>query len=209
MRTIDSSESSYGSIRELATEINGSLVSRGHKLNNGIGSSNDVFLCHFLRHYYLNNPKFKRYKTRVLIQPIDGTHIAPFHVDDLNKFDVILTPAQAGKQIMEESGVYKPVIVVPNYYKESDVYNVPKHIYRNLLPQFDNRFMFYHESSLQIRKNTKALLESYLKAFSDTEMVDNVHLVIKGLLGGEDFNNARELMYELKKQYKQIGRAHV
>ena len=200
MRIIDSSDASFGSIRELATEINAAL-SRRNKVNEGIGHSNDIFLCHFLRHYYIHNHSFKNYKCRIVIQPIDGTVIEPHHVKDLNQFDIIITPAHAGKKIMQNCGVTSRIEVVPNYYDAMDVVAGDKVLHRNVLPQFDNKFLFYHESSLQVRKNVGTMIEAYLQAFSDNQLTEGVCLVIKGF-GESDFEKTKQLAAILRKKYK-------
>ena len=200
MRSIDSSDASFGSIRELATDIN-SYLAKYNTVNDGIGISRDIFLCHFLRHTYVYNPNFKKYKSRVLIQPIDGTVIEPVHVKDINKFDIVITPANVGKKIMQDCGVTSRIEVVPNYFDAADDVRIDKKIHRNILPQFDNRFLFYHESSLQVRKNIATMIEAYLLAFSDNDMSDEVHLVIKGIHEGE-LNRAAKLANDLRKKYK-------
>ena len=200
-RSIDSSDASFGSVRELATEIN-EYLGKHNKVYHGIGNTDDIFLCHFLRHHYIYNPNFKDYKSRVLIQPIDGTVIAPVHVKELNRFDLIITPATPGKTIMQNSGVTTMVKVIPNYYDPMDIVKVKRLKHRNLLPPFDDKFLFYHESSLQPRKNVGAMIEAYLLAFSDTDMNEEVHLAIKGITESE-FERIRQLALVLRKKYEQ------
>ena len=200
MRKIDSSDASFGSIRELATDINAYLSDK-HTLQEGIGKSDDIFLCHFIRHFYVHNPAFNRYRSRVLIQPIDGTVIEPHHVKDLNQFDLIITPAKVGKDIMEQCGVKSRIEVVPNYFEDGDVLGVDRLKYRNVLPNLDDKFLFYHESSLTVRKNVRALVESYLLAFSDTANANKVHLLIKGF-GEAGFEEAKHIILSSQKKYQ-------
>jgi hypothetical protein len=160
-------------------------------------------LCHFINRSVVNDPVFKKFKKKILIQPIDGTSLTEEILDMLNQFDLIITPGEAGKQIMINEGVIVPIIVIRNFYKD------------NIFPTFMNtsiselpsdKIIFYHESTCHPRKGIEYLYEGFVRAFSDTEYVDKVLLVVKdNPYSNLTFNKIEQLKREtifLQKQYK-------
>ena len=140
----------------------------------------EVLLCHFLKpEMFLEPDVFDSFQFKVLIQPIDGTHIKKEVVDMLNCFDVIFTPAEAGKMIMQNNGVGVPIMVIPNYYKDN---LFEKKIWTDIesyIPK--DKIIFYHESSFHPRKGIEILYEGFIRAFADSEMVEDVVLIVKDL----------------------------
>lgn len=131
----------------------------------------DIFLCHFMpQKAILQSTQFKQAKTRIIIQPIDGTVFTEQFVRDLNSFDWIFTPGSAGKSIMQINGVHTPIIVVPNYFK-AELFEKPKLSVqqKRKLSKLDNllkgKFVFYHESTHHARKGTDFMYEGFVRAF--------------------------------------------
>jgi FkbM family methyltransferase len=120
-----------------------------------------------IQHYSRPVKNNLEYRLKILIQPIDGTKIKKKHTDEINSYDIIITPSNIGKKIMIENGITKPIIVIPNYY--SDV--TPSDYYEK-----SDKFTFYSESTGIIRKNIPNLLKYFLETFNSN---DNVKLVIK------------------------------
>ena len=136
----------------------------------------DILLCHFLNSKVVESPNFKEFKKKVLIQPIDGTVILPKYVELLNQYDLIFTPGTAGKKIMEDNGVTTSIRVIRNFFKE-DLFYKPTNCSLKIIPH--NKIVFYHESTFHPRKGIDLLLEGYVKAFSDTQMTNDVVLLLK------------------------------
>lgn len=166
----------------------------------------DILLSHFISTKVTESPIFHKFKYKILIQPIDGTKIYPKFIESINEYDLILTPGKAGKSIMEENGVIKPILVVPNYFK-SKILVKPKDL---SIPKLDkliaNKFIFYHESTCHPRKGIEEMCLNYVKTFSDTPYVDKVVLVIKASSHNElTYDNLEEIkkrIVSLQKQYK-------
>jgi len=137
----------------------------------------DILLVHFYDEKIIESEHFNSFKKKVLIQPIDGTILKKEVVEGLNKFDLIICPAEASKNIMTYNGVSVPIQVIPNYYKSSMFEkeictDINKHIPKN-------KVIFYHESTFHPRKGIELLYEGFIKAFSDTQFADQVVLVVK------------------------------
>ena len=135
-----------------------------------------TLLCHFINPNVVNDPNFKKFKKKILIQPIDGTVIKEDIIECFNKFDLIITPGEAGKVIMINNGVTKPIKVIRNFYKDS-VLIKPLDIRVKELPK--DKILFYHESTCHPRKGMEILYEAFVKAFSDTKYADKVALIVK------------------------------
>lgn len=154
-----------------------------------------ILLSHFVRPDVVNDPAFDSFEYKILIQPIDGTVLVPEAIECINKYDLIITPANASKNILEKNGVIKPVVVIHNYYK-TDLFE--KEIYNSVLDEIpSDKIVFYHESTFHPRKGIELLYEGFIKAFSDTAAADKVCLVVKDL----PYNTHSLLrIEELKKQ---------
>ncbi len=137
----------------------------------------DVLLSHFVMSGVVVHKSFKKFKKKILIQPIDGTSIYPDVVESINEYDLIITPGEAGKQIMIKNGVVKPILVIRNFYKDN-VFLKPLDLG---IPEIPNdKIIFYHESTCHPRKGMEILYEGFIKAFSDTEFANKVVLIVKG-----------------------------
>lgn len=205
MRHIHICSPKAGSIGELTADIFKGLEDSFHVTLEGETEplETDILLSHFINPSITNSPIFNTFKKKVLIQPIDGTKIRKDIVDLFNKYDLIITPASAGKRIMTANGVTTEIKVIPNFYKE-------EHIVDDLtdpieqIPQ--DRFVFYHESTFHPRKGIEFLYEGFVRAFSDTPFADKVVLVCKdspfNQLTLKRNEELKKKIIKLQKQYK-------
>lgn len=163
----------------------------------------DILLAHFITPVISKDSNFKRFKKRVLIQPIDGTEITPETVTELNKYDLIITPAKAGMRIMKKNGVKTSIKVIPNYFKP-DMLTPVEHDILGEIPT--DKIVLYHESTFHPRKGIELLYEGYIKAFSDTPWADKVILICKDMSFNETtFKRIESLKRDtikLQKKYK-------
>lgn len=198
-----------GSIGEISKDLTEALKQEFNITIEGESkpANYDILLCHFINPGVVRDSLFTSFKHKVLIQPIDGTIIHEEYITLMNQFDLIITPAEAGKRIMKANGVTVPIVVVPNYFKGASLYpsvtckikQIPK-----------GKYVFYHESTLHARKGIEYLYEGYIRAFSDTEYTNDVVLVIKDLpfnpLTFDRIETLKRKMIELQKQYKNPAR---
>lgn len=166
----------------------------------------DILLIHFYEHKLVENKCFDDFKLKILIQPIDGTSIKNKIIVGMNKFDLIICPAEASRNILINNGVTTKIIIIPNYFK-SDIFE--KQVATNIvnhLPLTDNKIIFYHESTLHPRKGIELLYEGFVKAFSDTTFADQVVLIIKdqpfSTLTFKRIEKIKRQTMLLQKQYK-------
>jgi glycosyltransferase involved in cell wall biosynthesis len=170
-----------------------------------IPEQRDILFCHFIERVIIEQPKhFNSFKKKYLIQPIDGTVLTPYVIEAFNKFDLIFTPAQAGKTIMQQNGVTAPIMVLPNFYKP-DIFE--KQIYHPIEEHIPaDKIIFYHESTFHPRKGIEIMYEAFIKAFSDNYWYDRVALVLKDApFNHRTFASNEKLKKQaiaLQKQYK-------
>lgn len=138
-------------------------------INEDLYKGSDISISNFLTSSHDRDYFFKKHKYNVLIQPIDGTVIFKHKVDTINKFSLVITPGNAGKDILIKNGVTAPIKVIPNYFKECNLH----------AKNTSNKIIFYHESKLYKRKNLSGLYNAFLNAFADSKLYDKVKLVIK------------------------------
>jgi hypothetical protein len=166
-----------------------------------------LLLSHFVNPIIVKHENFKKFKKKILIQPIDGTSIKPEAIKCINQYDLIITPGLAGQRIMQLNGVIKPIVVIPNFYKDN-IFNKPIDIFIPELPK--DKIIFYHESTCHPRKGIEYLYEGFIRAFSDTKWADKVVLVIKDSPFNEiTFDKIERLKREtikLQAQYKNPAR---
>jgi FkbM family methyltransferase len=125
-----------------------------------------------IQHYISENIPDKL-KFNILIQPLDGTLVEKFFVDKINQYDLILTPSENNKKQLINSGVYKRVVVIPNFYIEEESNFIKTNKKKN------EKFTFYSESSHITRKNINNLVLHFIEAFKGNELSDKVKLVVK------------------------------
>lgn len=170
-----------GSIGEITNDLVLGLKDQFHVTQERLGEipkEFDILLSHFIHPSLSKDENFKKFKYKVLIQPIDGTDMTKVIVKELNKYDLIITPAQAGLNIMKKNGVKTRIVVIPNYFKPEHL-NLPENVKIKGIPE--GKIVLYHESTFHSRKGIEILYESYVKAFSDTLYADKVVLVLKDM----------------------------
>ena len=132
-----------------------------------------------IQHYSFDSEKFKfTHNKKIVIQPVDGTLIDKKHINDIIKYDLVLTPSENSKKLLINSGVdSEKVKVVPNYWRKEllDDCGYFDKIFQN------KKYTFYTESSGIRRKNIKNIIKHFAKTFSSD---DDVRLVVK--LSGVD-----------------------
>lgn len=128
----------------------------------------EIYIKHFLTQTHI----LKKVRKRILIQPIDGTEIKPHHVRTLNCWDLIVTPANVGKEIMIKNGVTKPIVVIPNYWEDDLL--IDNGFFSKLFKE--KKWTFYTQTSGMDRKNVNNILEHFIDEFGDEP---GVRLVIK------------------------------
>lgn len=194
MRHIHIISQPIGSIGEITNDLVLGLKDQFHLTQERLGEvpkEFDILLSHFIHPSLSKDENFSKFKHKVLIQPIDGTSMTKIIVKELNKYDLIITPAKAGLNIMKKNGVKTRIVIVPNYFKQEHL-NLPENVKIEGVP--DNKIVLYHESTFHTRKGIEILYESYVKAFSDTPYVDKVVLVLKDMpFNALTFNRIEEL----------------
>jgi len=169
----------------------------------------EVLLLHFLDPSIVRHEEFKKFKKKILIQPIDGTIIKKDVVDLFNEFDLIISPANASRNILQENGVTTKIKIIPNYYDSSLFDSIKKQKIEKYIPK--DKFIFYHESTLHPRKGIEFLYEGFVKAFSDTKHVNDVVLIVKdNLYNIGNFKKIERLKREtIKLQKKYTNPANI
>lgn len=109
-------------------------------------------------------------------------------VSGLNLVDEIWTGSEMNKQAMIDSGVKKPIHIIPQAI-------VPENP-EPFLTECSEDFTFYSIFEWTERKNPRALLEAYWRAFKPS---DNVSLVIKTYVDGFKKENKAEVNTALRK----------
>lgn len=160
-----------------------------------IPEKRQVLLCHFLKpELFLDADVFDSFEKKIIIQPIDGTELTEAAIQMLNCYDLIITPAEAGKKIMRACGVIADIIVIPNYYK-SNIFE--KKIYTEIEKYIpSNKIIFYHESTFHPRKGIELLYEGFIRAFADSELAYKVVLVCKDMPFSAQFFDRNEALKE-------------
>lgn len=166
----------------------------------------DILISHFITPKITKSNSFYRFKDKILIQPVDGTVIKKDVIEAINKYDLIITPAEVGKTLLKENGVYKKIEVIPNYFKK-DLFEFPKPpTYEKIKSIVGGSFVFYHESTCHPRKGVEEMLIAYVKAFSSNSSLENVVLILKTPpYTTENYNSLEEVkskITELQSSYK-------
>jgi glycosyltransferase involved in cell wall biosynthesis len=112
-------------------------------------------------------------KTNILNFAWETSKIPSVWVDLINRFDGIIVETKWVKEVCEDSGVGKPVFVVPNSIDTS-----PYTLKEKPKPM-EETYLFYSIHQWIHRKNTVGLLKAYYRAFDST---DRVRLVLKTYL---------------------------
>jgi len=137
----------------------------------------DILLCHYNNPSVTQSREFEKFRHKVLILPIDGTSIKENIIEEINKFDAVITPATAGKTIMRLNNVKVPIYIIPNWYNSSITFDLKRN--DSLERLIKNRYVFYHESTCHPRKGIKEMCEAFVDAFSSNIKKPKELLIIK------------------------------
>jgi glycosyltransferase involved in cell wall biosynthesis len=105
----------------------------------------------------------------------------------LNLMDSVWTSCNQNKECAINSGITKPIHVIPIGYDQNK-YN------QNYGPSIinkQNRFVFLCISDYSVRKNIKQIIKSYLEEFTH---LDNVLLVLKTYVDGKSAQQSQEII---------------
>lgn len=124
----------------------------------------------------------------------------------MNLMDHLLVTCPENKKAAIESGVTKPIGVIPRGIDPS-LHN--KDGYKKLNLNLGGRYAFYHIGDYSTRKNTDNLIKAYFQAFT---RADNVVLVLKTYFEGkspqESMRMLQEKILEIKKSMRLWGTDH-
>ena len=144
----------------------------------------DILLCHYFVPNIVKHSNFKLFRHKVLIFPVDGTAFVDGYCGYMNEFDLIITPANAGKEILEQNGVTQPIKVIPNFWKPEHL-ELPEDltVSKNLRKEIKNDYVFYYEANYYPRKGFEELLRIYVKTFSNNiKKSPGVAMITSGII---------------------------
>lgn len=100
----------------------------------------------------------------------ETTQIPDLWVSEMNKMDEIWTTSDFIKNVFIDSGVNVPV--------KSFKLGINEIIFRQIDPKITDKFIFIHDGSPSVRKNTETVINAFLKLFQNNY---NYHLIIKSI----------------------------
>lgn len=165
----------------------------------------DILLCHFVTPKIVSHDTFNDFRHKVLIFPVDGTSLTEEYTYCLNKFDYIITPAEAGKKILLKNGIVTPIKVIPNFWKYEHFLFLKNIKQKKLDREIKNKFVFYYEANYYPRKGFEELILNYIEEFSSNEKEEPVVLLLKTdntLKAYEYFENLKDEIFKLQKTFK-------
>jgi glycosyltransferase involved in cell wall biosynthesis len=114
--------------------------------------------------------------------------------------DEIWVPCQSNYDALMNSGVKKPVYIIPQYTK---INIIPKNMAKEILPIPGNQdvYRFYSVFQYINRKNPEALFKAYFNEFS---VKDNVQLVVK-TYGPSAFSDRRWIKETIQRMKDEVG----
>lgn len=130
-----------------------------------------------IQHYSIKKRSYTKFDKFVLIQPIDGTIITKENIDNINEYDVVITPSESGKRILSENGVTQSIFVIPNYVDEN-ILEEDNGFFDSVFHK-ENKYTFYVEAIDINRKNLFNTIKYFLEQFSGTKHKDKVRLLVK------------------------------
>jgi hypothetical protein len=172
---------------------------------NEIPEKYDILLCHYVSPAVTQHECFKDFRHKVLIFPVDGTKFIQPYIDSFNSFDLIVTPANAGKDILKQNGVTTKIIVIPNFWKPEHLVEPRFLKQRSLDKEIKGKFVFYYEANYYPRKGYRELLINYIKEFSSNIYKNEVVLLLKtdnSLITYNYFEDLKDEIFEIQKEYK-------
>lgn len=169
MKIFFNQNSSIGSLSAINNKLKNYLEEHSFIIEPNLYNGGDVSISNFVSRIHNSDYFFKKFSKNILIQPVDGSRIRRSSINDINKFDLIITPSTFGKNILLNSGVVKPIEVIPNHYED-----VILHKKTN-----SDKIIFYHESTGIGRKNINGMIKVFLETFDNDTYKHRVKLIIK------------------------------
>lgn len=147
-------------------------IDRGHR-HGGRSPRSAVLICHQSPSAVRLRRERQRYRRIILNTVWETTRIPRSWQRTIHGFDAICVPSQHNRRALRNSGVKRPVYIVPHGVNSREY--TPSNP-KLKLPQAKGRFVFVSVFGFQHRKNPEALLRAYWEQFSAS---DRVLLVIK------------------------------
>lgn len=178
--------------------------------------NNKSYYNHLLAHCtadqwqkYIHTSRTPFTKNIVGITVWETNRLHPIWIEACNNADLdeIWVPVQWNKDVFEESGVTKPVKVVPHIYNEPfehlAVKSIPT-ISTILGEKAKNKYLFYTIGQWNERKGITDTIHAFCKAFNSK---DNVALVVKTFWGRYSNEHKNKCQNELKAILQQYADA--
>jgi len=185
------------------------------KFTHLIGDKNKSEIC--VRNYY--PPKFDEWgdsKIKIQYLPAETTSISEEWIKGINDNNIIIwTYSQHCKDVMIDSGVKKPILIMPPGYNPDhfniDVEKIDWNSYKDSYtkeavfpPVNDKTFVFMFIGASQFRKGTDILLKSIYSGKFTNE--DNLIFIIKSYSTGEIHNDILKAQQECQLPIEQRPR---
>lgn len=165
--------------------------------NNSIDGATHV-IQHILPCYFSYREGFKN----IGYFHVETTHFRPsLWQHYCNLMDELWVSCEENKKAAQDSGVTKPIKVVPIPF---DI-NIRNKKYEDILPQIGNRYAFYHIGDWSTRKNTLNMIKSYFTTFTKA---DNVVLVLKCYVEGTSPQESTSIILDEIQKLKQSLRLY-
>ena len=137
---------------------------------------NDLAIIHYTPDAIVHPTLRRGLKKNVALTVTETTHLPKWVVDRMNEtLDGVIVPTEWNRKVLEDSGITKPLYVLPHTQGEYFKQAVAAHA-ANRSP--DDPWTFYYIGTWTPRKNPEAVLRGYLRAFPDPR-ASNTRLVMK------------------------------
>lgn len=119
-----------------------------------------------------------------------------------NLMDAMMVPCSHNKETLINSGVTKPIFIIPH---PCNVERFEKPVEKINIGSLSNNLIFYTIGEMGNRKNFGGLIRSYYTAFSKR---DDVVLIIKTTKTGKTSAEVREELESIIKEFKKLTRLY-
>lgn len=141
-----------------------------------------------------NFPRFiNKHKYTIGYTTWETSRLPAHWVSLINQVDEVWVPCSHNKDIFEQSGVTKPIFVIPHCFQESP------EIESLTFEKVPNEFTFYSIFQWTERKNALGLLKAYLTEFSSLE---NTNLILKTYFMSPGDATEKEQLKEVINSFK-------
>lgn len=149
-------------------------------------TTNNVDYCiqHVLPHHLVGTQKFKK---NIAYFVSESNNLSNSNwITNLNLMDEIWTANSSNKQVLEKSGIEKPVKVLPH---ASDLSKYDKDYKVLDITNMQHKFKFYYIGDMNDRKNIKSIIRCFHSEFDTNDQVALVVKINKHGLTPEQLNN--------------------